>query len=58
MIWATIAHIFSLPAESSRLKIHMAGANPSLNQSNYRIWQNIAKKKKTPGIQESLCLGV
>ncbi len=40
------------------IDIFVTGAMSSLTQMNYRIWINIGKKKKTPGIQESLCLSV
>ena len=56
MIWSAVTHTFSLPGESIRtnqLKIHTTGATSSLTQLNYRMWQKIGKKKKTPGIQRS-----
>jgi len=34
----------------------MAGAIGSLTHLNYKTWANYREKKKTPGIQESLCL--
>ena len=61
MIWSAVAHVFSLPGESIRtnqLKIPITGASHSLTLLNYRILANIGKKKKTPGVQESLCLSV
>ena len=36
----------------------MAGAISLAHFANYRIAVNTGKKKKTPGMQESLCLSV
>jgi hypothetical protein len=57
MIWSAVACCL-LSSAPTELQWPIAGAIGSHNQSNYRIWQKIGKKKKTPGIQESLCHSV